>query len=39
MTLPPEILSELINKPLPELLQYITAGKLTGDALVWAKKG
>lgn len=38
MSLPPEVISELLSKPFPELLQWITLGKLTGDALEWAKK-
>lgn len=36
--IPPDIVSELINKPLPELLSLITLGRLTGDTLIWAKK-
>lgn len=38
MPLPPEVITELLSKPLPELLNWITLGKLTGDALEWARK-
>ncbi len=36
--IPPDVLSELIGKNLPQLLEYIVAGKATQEALSWAKK-
>ncbi len=38
MTLSPDLIADLLNKPLPELLQYLALGKLTGEALEWARK-
>lgn len=38
MIVSPDILiTELSNKSLPELLSYLTFGKLTGDALIFAR--
>jgi len=36
--IPPDVLSELIGKNLPQLLEYIVAGKATQEALGWARK-
>jgi hypothetical protein len=36
--IPPDVLSELIGKNLPQLLECIVAGKVTQEALGWTRK-